>query len=38
MLLNLINDLLDFAKFENGKFLFYNEIFDLVNLIKDNAF
>jgi signal transduction histidine kinase len=38
MLLNLINDLLDYAKFENGKFSFYNEIFDLGNLIKDNTF
>ena len=38
MLLNLVNDLLDYAKFENGKFVFFNEIFDLSNLIKHNAF
>lgn len=38
MLLNLINDLLDYAKFENGKFVFVNEPFNLPNLIKKNAF
>ncbi len=38
MLLNLANDLLDYAKFENGKFVFVNEIFDLGKLIKNNAF
>ena len=38
MLLNLVNDLLDYAKFENGKFVFVNEIFDLGKLIKHNAF
>ena len=37
MLLNLVNDMLDYAKFENGKFVFVNEIFDLGKLIK-NAF
>jgi hypothetical protein len=38
MLLNLINDLLDYGKFENGKFVFDNEPFNLANLIKKNAF
>ena len=38
MLLNLINDLLDYAKFENGKFVFDFEPFNLKNLIKKNAF
>ena len=37
MLLNLVNDMLDYAKFENGKFVFINEIFDMGKLIK-NAF
>ena len=37
-LLNLVNDLLDYAKFENGKFVFYEEIFDLAGLIKENSF
>lgn len=34
MLLNLINDLLDFAKFENNRFSFVETFFDLNNLIK----
>ena len=38
MLLNLVNDLLDYAKFVNGKFVFVNEVFDLSNLIKHHAF
>ena len=38
MLLNLVNDLLDYAKFENGKFVFLNEKFDLAHLIKENTF
>ena len=38
MLLNLVNDLLDYAKFENGKFVFVNEAFNLPNLIKKNSF
>ena len=38
MLLNLVNDLLDYAKFENGKFVFLNEKFDLAYLIKENTF
>ena len=38
MLLNLVNDLLDYAKFENGKFVFINEKFDLAHLIKENSF
>jgi len=29
MFLNLVNDLLDYAKFENGNFEFLNENFDL---------
>ena len=33
MFLNLINDLLDYAKFENGNFEFFNENFDLIKLI-----
>ncbi len=37
MLLNLVNDMLDYAKFENGKFVFVNEIFDMGKLFK-NAF
>ena len=38
MQLNLINDLLDYAKFENGNFVFNQEIFDLAYLIKGHAF
>ena len=38
ILLNLVNDLLDYAKFENGKFVFVNEPFNLPNLIKKNSF
>lgn len=38
MLLNLVNDLLDYAKFENGKFVFLNEKFDLSYLIRENTF
>jgi len=34
MLLNLVNDLLDYAKFENGNFVFLDEIFNLADLIK----
>lgn len=30
MLLNLVNDMMDYAKFESGNFEFYNEKFDLV--------
>ena len=38
MLLNLINDLLDYAKFENGNFVFLKDLFNLAELIKKNAF
>ena len=38
MLLNLVNDLLDYAKFENGNFVFLKEIFNLADLIKKNSF
>ena len=38
MLLNLVNDLLDYAKFENGNFIFLNDIFNLAELIKKNSF
>jgi signal transduction histidine kinase len=38
MLLNLVNDLLDYAKFENGNFIFLNDIFNLADLIKKNSF
>ena len=38
MLLNLVNDLLDYAKFENGNFVFINETFNLGDLIKKNSF
>ena len=38
MLLNLVNDLLDYAKFENGNFEFVNDIFNLSDLIKKNCF
>jgi hypothetical protein len=35
MLLNHINDLLDFAKLEKNKFMFFNEFFDLTQTIKN---
>ena len=38
MLLNLVNDLLDYGKFQNGNFVFLDEVFDLANLIKQNTF
>jgi len=38
MLLNLVNDLLDYAKFENGNFVFLDEIFNLADLIKKQSF
>ena len=38
MLLNLVNDLLDYAKFENGNFVFLNEVFNLADLIKKQSF
>ena len=38
MLLNLVNDLLDYAKFENGNFEFLDDIFNLADLIKKNSF
>lgn len=38
MLLNLVNDLLDYSKSQNGNFEFYNGIFDLPNIIKENVF
>ncbi len=38
MLLNLVNDLLDYAKFENGNFVFLKEVFNLADLIKKNSF
>ena len=38
MLVNLVNDLLDYAKFENGNFIFLNDIFNLADLIKKNSF
>lgn len=38
MLLNLVNDLLDYAKFENGNFIFLDDIFNLADLIKKNSF
>jgi signal transduction histidine kinase len=34
MLGNLINDLLDLAKFESGTFKFHNAYFDLVEVIE----
>ncbi len=38
MLLNLVNDLLDYSKSHNANFEFYNEIFDLSKVIKENVF
>ncbi len=38
MLLNLVNDLLDYAKFENGNFVFLKEVFNLADLIKKSSF
>ena len=37
MLNNLINDMLDLAKCESGTFKFYDEFFDLTDVIQ-NAF
>jgi signal transduction histidine kinase len=37
MLNNLINDMLDLAKFESGTFKFHNEFFDFIELL-ENAF
>ena len=34
MLGNLINDMLDLAKFESGTFKFHNDFFDLVEIIE----
>ena len=34
MLGNLINDMLDLAKFESGTFKFHNEYFDLIEVIE----
>jgi len=34
MLGNLINDMLDLAKFESGTFKFHNEYFDLIEIIE----
>ena len=34
MLGNLINDMLDLAKFEAGTFLFHNDFFDLIEIIE----
>ena len=38
MLLNLVNDLLDYSKSQNVNFEFYNEIFDLSKVIRENVF
>ena len=35
MLLNHINDLLDFAKLEKNKFQLFNDFFDMTNTIKN---
>ena len=35
MLNNLINDMLDLAKFESGTFKFFNEYFDLNEIIEN---
>jgi signal transduction histidine kinase len=34
MLGNLINDMLDLAKFESGTFKFHNDFFDLIEVIE----
>lgn len=34
MLGNLINDMLDLAKFESGTFKFHNDYFDLIEVIE----
>ena len=34
MLGNLINDMLDLAKFESGTFKFHNDYFDLIEIIE----
>ena len=34
MLGNLINDMLDLAKFESGTFKFHNEFFDLIEIVE----
>ncbi len=34
MIMNLINDMLDQAKLENNAFTFYNQYFDLLELIR----
>ena len=38
MSLNLVNDLLDYSKSHNANFEFYNEMFDLSKVIKENIF
>jgi len=38
MLLNLVNDLLDYSKSQNVNFEFHNEIFDLSKVIRENVF
>jgi hypothetical protein len=38
MLLNLVNDLLDYSKNQNANFEFFNEIFNLSKVIKENVF
>jgi signal transduction histidine kinase len=38
MLLNLVNDLLDYSKSQNANFEFFSEFFDLSKVIKENIF